>query len=161
MWCQHKMFSNKSNNSPTGLADGTLKHEDLCTTSNLSEIQCKLTFCEREHQSHRTSQLCHQYWMKRTYADKYATTGEPENWTKFAKTHVIRHSYSLWSGIAVVLIIDQVHVCSLKSIGGLSHGRKWSKAQQFSWLLSKPTCAEYNQPSETQKLTSVSSLSSD
>ena len=50
-------------------------------------------------------------------------------------------------------------MCSLKSIGGLSHGRRWSEAQQLSWLLSRPTCAEYNH--SLQKLTSVSFLSSD
>ena len=34
--------------------------------------------------------------------------GEPENWTKLAKTHVIRHSYSHWSGIAAALIVEQL-----------------------------------------------------
>ena len=87
------------------------------------------------------------------------TKEEPENWTKLAKTHVIRRSYSRWSGIATDLIIEQVLMCSLKSIGGLSHGRGWSEAQQLSWLLSRPTCAEYNH--SIQKLTSVSFLSSD
>ena len=84
---------------------------------------------------------------------------ELENWTKLAKTHVIRRSYSHWSGIATDLIIEQVLMCSLKSIGGLSHGRGWSEAQQLSWLLSRPTCAKYNH--SFQKLTSVCFLSSD
>ena len=84
---------------------------------------------------------------------------EPENWTKLAKTHVIRCSYSHWSGIATDLIIEQVLMCSLKSIGGLSHGWGWSEAQQLSWLLSRPTCAEYNH--SLQILTSFSFLSSD
>ena len=84
---------------------------------------------------------------------------EPDNLTKLAKTHVIRRSYSHWSGIATDLIIEQVLMCSLKSIGGLSHGRGWSEAQQLSWLLSRPKCAEYNH--SLQKLTSVSFLSSD
>ena len=84
---------------------------------------------------------------------------EPENWTKLAKTHVIRRSYNHWSGIATDLIIEQVLKCSLKSIGGLSHGRGWSEAQQLSWFMSRPTCAEYNHSLE--KLTSVSFLSSD
>ena len=34
--------------------------------------------------------------------------GEPENWTKLPKTHVIRHSYSHWSGIAAVLTVEYV-----------------------------------------------------
>ena len=85
--------------------------------------------------------------------------GELENWNKLAKMHVIRRSYSHWSGIATDLIIEQVLMCSLKSIGGLSHRRGWSEAQQLSWLLSRPTCAEYNH--SLQKLTSVSFLSSD
>ena len=76
---------------------------------------------------------------------------EPENWTKLAKTYVIRRSYSHGSGIATDLIIEQVLMCSLKSIGGLSHG--------LSWLLSRPTCAAYNH--SFQKLTSVCFFSSD
>ena len=67
---------------------------------------------------------------------------KPENWTKLAKTHVIRRSYSHWFGIATDLTIEQVLMRSLKSIGGLSHGQGWSEAQQLSWLLSPPTCAE-------------------
>ena len=39
---------------------------------------------------------------------------EPENWTKLAKTHVIRRSYSHWYGIATDLIIEQVLMCFLK-----------------------------------------------
>ena len=58
--------------------------------------------------------------------------GDSENWTTLAKTHVIRHSYSDWSGITPVLIVEQVRMCFLKSIGGISHGRKWSEAQQLS-----------------------------
>ena len=68
--------------------------------------------------------------------------GEPDKWTELAKTHVIRHSYSDWSGITAVLIIEQVRLCFLKSIGGFIHGRKWSEAQPFTWLLSQPTCFE-------------------
>ena len=34
--------------------------------------------------------------------------GELENWTKLAKTHVTRHSYNQWSGIAAVFIGEQV-----------------------------------------------------
>ena len=33
---------------------------------------------------------------------------EPDNWTKLAKKHVIRHSYSHWTGIVSVLIVEQV-----------------------------------------------------
>ena len=58
-------------------------------------------------------------------------------------------------------MVEQVLMCSLKSIRGLSHGRIWSEARQFSRLLSISTCAEYSQPSETQKLNSVSFVSSD
>ena len=50
--------------------------------------------------------------------------------------------------------------CSFKTIGGLSHSQKWSEAQRFSWLLSKPTCAEYNQPSETERRNAPQSVSS-
>ena len=73
--------------------------------------------------------------------------GEPENWTKFAQTYVIKHSYGDWSDITTGLIVEQVPMCFLKVL--VAHGRKWSEAQQLSWLLSQPTFAEYNQPSET------------
>ena len=164
------------------MTDGTLKCEDVYTSSGLTETHCKLTVWEKEYQSHRTSQLCLQYWTERhiqkciqpcqgrtspvcqshiTLSGRNGTDEERRVWAKLSKTHVIRHSCSDWSGSATVLIVEPVLMCSLKSIGGLSHGRKWSGAQQFSWLLSKPTCAEYSQPSETQKITSVSFPSSD
>ena len=152
MWCQHKMSSNKSNNSPLVWQMGLWS---MKTSSSHPETQCKLTVWEKEHQSHRTAQLHLQYWMQPYKAGHHQCAkaislvlvdmiqmkkGEPENWTKLAKTHVIRHSYSHLSGIAAVLSGSR---CSLRSIIGLSHRRKWGEAQQFSWLLSKSTSAEY------------------
>ena len=161
------------------MTDWTLKHEGLCNSSSHPETQCKLTVGEKEHQPHRTSQLCLQYWMKKTYTEMYATipgqdiTSVPKpcrsfwqkwyRWRKESQRIGPRHMSSgtaIATGLVLPLSLSGSR-CSLKTIGGLSHRRKWSEAQQFTWLLSEPTCAEYNQPSETQKRTSVSFLSSD
>ena len=68
----------------------------------------------------------------------------PDMWKKLLKTPVVRHSYSRWAGLHTDLIIEQVLMCALKSIGGLAHGRGWRECQQIAWLLSRPACAEYH-----------------
>ena len=129
MWCQLKMSSNKSNNSPLVWKMGLWS---MKTYVPLQVIQCKLTVWEKrisvsqdiptmssvlnEKDIHRNvcnhNKAGHQQCAKAISLFPVEMIqmkkGEPENWTKLPKTHVIRHSYSHWSGIAAVLIVEYV-----------------------------------------------------
>ena len=178
MWCQLKMSSNKSNNSPLVWQMGLWSMKTYVPLQVIQRLSVNWQSEKRTSISQDMPATSSVLNEKEIYRNIYNHTkaghhqcakaislalvdmiqmkkGEPENWTKLAKTHVIRHT-----GQVLPLSLSGSR-CSLKSISGLSHRRKWSQAQQFSWLLSKPACAEYSQPSETQKRTSVSFLSSD
>ena len=58
--------------------------------------------------------------------------------------HVIRRSDRYWAGLSSDLVIEQVLMRSVKSVGGMTRGRGMSDAQRARWLLSMPACAEMN-----------------
>ena len=55
--------------------------------------------------------------------------------------HVIRRSDHFWAGLSSDLVIEQVLMRSVRSSGGLTHGRGMAESQGAQWLLSMPTCA--------------------
>ena len=66
---------------------------------------------------------------------------------------VIRRSNRFWAGLSPDLIIKQVLMRSLKTSGGLTHGRGMTEVQRVLWTLSRPACAEIRDA--LQQLTSV------
>ena len=58
--------------------------------------------------------------------------------------HVARRSDRRWSGLSTDLMIEQVLMKSMKTTGGLIHGRGISEKQRLTWLLSMPACSEVN-----------------
>ena len=71
---------------------------------------------------------------------------------------VIRRIERYWAGLSADLVIEQVLMRSVKTNPGLTHGRGLNEIQRLIWLLSMPTCVEYNNMSE---LTSVLYVTSD
>ncbi len=53
--------------------------------------------------------------------------------------HVIRR---YWEGLSTDLIIEQVLMRSVKSVGGLARGRGMDDAQRAQWIMSRPACSE-------------------
>ena len=73
--------------------------------------------------------------------------------------HVIHHSDRYWAGLSSDLVIEQVLMRSLKTTGGLTHGRGMSEIQRLVWLLSMPVTAEMN--GALQEFTGVNYTSSE
>ena len=73
--------------------------------------------------------------------------------------HVIRRSDRYWAGLSSDLVIEQVLMRSLKTTGGLTHGRGMSEIQRLVWLLSMPVTAEIN--GALQEFTGVNYTSSE
>ena len=57
-----------------------------------------------------------------------------------------------WAGLSSDLVIEQVLMRSVKSSGGLTHGRGMAESQRAQWLLSIPACASIS--SAMQEFTS-------
>jgi len=55
---------------------------------------------------------------------------------------VILRSDRFWAGLSTDLVIEQVLVRSLKTSGGVTHGRIMTEVQRVLWCLSRPACAE-------------------
>lgn len=58
--------------------------------------------------------------------------------------HVVRRTEKFWAGLSTDLVIEQVLMRSIKSVGGMTRGRGMSESQRAQWLLSMPACAEIN-----------------
>ena len=58
--------------------------------------------------------------------------------------HVVRRSERYWAGLSTDLAIEQVLMRSLKTSGGLTHGRGMTETQRVVWVLSMPVCTEMN-----------------
>ena len=58
--------------------------------------------------------------------------------------HVVRRTEKIWAGLSTDLVIEQVLMHSIKSVGGMTRGRGMNEAQRAQWLLSMPACAEIN-----------------
>ena len=58
--------------------------------------------------------------------------------------HISRGSDRFWSGLSSDLVIEQVLMRSVNTIGGITRGRGMDESQRASWLLSMPACAEIN-----------------
>ena len=70
---------------------------------------------------------------------------DPHVHTHFMKGyHSIRRSDRYWSGLSSDLVIEQVLMRSIKSVGGLTRGRGISESQRALWILSRPACSEIN-----------------
>ena len=67
--------------------------------------------------------------------------------------HVIRRSDRYWAGLSSDLVIEQVLMRSLKSSGGLTHGRGLNETQRLVWILSSSVTSEVNLA--MQELTSI------
>ena len=59
-------------------------------------------------------------------------------------SNVVRKSDRFWAGLSTYLVIEQVLMRSVKSVGGMTRGRGMTEAQRAQWLLSMPACAEIN-----------------
>ena len=73
--------------------------------------------------------------------------------------HVVRRSDRFWAGLSTGLIIEQVHMRSIKTHGGLTRGKGMTEAQRLVWILSMPVCASINET--MQKFSGVSYETSD
>jgi len=73
--------------------------------------------------------------------------------------HVIRRSNRYWAGLSPDLVIEQVLMRSIKTVGGLTRGRGMNENQRLVHLLSTRSCAQINMA--MQNLTAVLSSSSD
>ena len=58
--------------------------------------------------------------------------------------HVVRRTEKFWPGLFTDLVIEQVLMHRIKSVGGMTRGRGMSESQRAQWLLSMPACAEIN-----------------
>ena len=63
--------------------------------------------------------------------------------------HMIRKSYSRYSGQATDIAIERVLMRFVKSKDGLSPWRDCEEGQWLIWLLSRPICAELNHSLQT------------
>ena len=69
----------------------------------------------------------------------------PEVYKHFSSgNHVIRRTDKFWAGLSTDLVIEQVLMRSVKTVGGMTRGRGMSESQRAQWLLSMPACAEIN-----------------
>lgn len=85
---------------------------------------------------------------------------QPEVYQNFVNGHhVIRRSDRFWAGLSSDLVIEQVLMRSLKTTGGLTHGRGMTEKQRTIWLLSMPTCVDVN--NAMQSVTGISYHTSD
>ena len=73
--------------------------------------------------------------------------------------HVLQRSDRFWAGLSTDLVIEQVPMKSVKTAGGLTHGRGMGESQRTQWLLTMPACAELN--IAIQELTGVSNCTID
>jgi len=55
--------------------------------------------------------------------------------------HSVRRSDRLWTGLSCDLVIEQVMMRSLKSRGGLTHGRGMTESVRLQWVHSMHKCA--------------------
>ena len=62
----------------------------------------------------------------------------------FEGFHVVRRSNQFWAGLSADLLIEQTLLKSLKSTGGLTHGRGMTKTQCSLLPMSIPVTSEYN-----------------
>ena len=58
--------------------------------------------------------------------------------------HGVRQTEKKWTELSTDLVIKQVIMRSIKSVGGMTTGRGMSEFQRAQWLLSMPACAEIN-----------------
>ena len=132
MWCQLKMSSSKSNNSPLVWQMGLWSMKTYVPLKVIQRLSVNWQSAKKNiNLTGHPSYVFSTEWKKEIYRNVYnhnkaghhqrakaislvpvdmiqMKKGEPDNWTKLAKTHVIRHSYSHWSGIVAVFIGEQV-----------------------------------------------------
>ena len=62
--------------------------------------------------------------------------------------HSIRRSDAYWAGLSSDLIIEQILMRSIKTSGGMTHGRGIKEIQRLTWLLAMPARSEISQGME-------------
>ena len=73
------------------------------------------------------------------------TNRHPNVYLKFVNgRHVVRRGNNFWAGLSSDLVIEQTLMSSLKTSGGLAHGRGMSEEQRSLWTMSMPVTAMYN-----------------
>lgn len=58
---------------------------------------------------------------------------------------VVRRSDRFWAGLSADLVIEQSLMRSLKSVGGLTHGRGMTESLRAVWVLSMPVSSQVNE----------------
>ena len=87
-------------------------------------------------------------------------TTDPDIYELFEKGyHTIRRSDRLGAGLSLDLVIEQVFMRSIKTVGGLTRGRGMNDLQRTIGLLSTPAVAEVNRA--MQEFTEVIYATSD
>lgn len=71
------------------------------------------------------------------------TITHPSIYDKFVrcKMHTVRRSDRFWAGISTDMAIEQVYMRSVKSRGGLTHGRGLSDSVRLMWIQTMHSCA--------------------
>ena len=91
----------------------------------------------------------HNFYLKSgyVYLQEMASLSEkhPSIYQAFCNgNHVVRRSDRFWGGLPSDLVIEQVLMRSVKSVGGLTSGRGMTEIQRTQWLLSMRACVEVN-----------------
>ena len=73
--------------------------------------------------------------------------------------HVVRRSDRYWAGLSSDLVIEQTLMRSMKTSGGLTHGRGVDESQRTQWVLSMPACSSIN--AAMQELTETGAPNND
>ena len=60
------------------------------------------------------------------------------------RCYYVRRSDRYWSGLSFDLVIEQVLMRSIKSVGGLTREIGMSESQRALLILSQPACSEIN-----------------
>jgi len=74
-----------------------------------------------------------------------------------SKMHTVRRTNRFWAGLSTDLAIEQVMMRSVKSRGGLTHGRGLSETVRVMWVQSMHSCAEVH--SAMTRLTNMETCS--
>jgi len=77
------------------------------------------------------------------------STTNPELYEYFMKGYRVIRSDRYWARLSTDLVIEQVLMRSLKSVGVLTRGRGSTDAQRALWILSRPATSEVNEAMQT------------
>ncbi len=88
----------------------------------------------------------HNLYAKSVYnlcsADVTTTSNSSTNF--LSGYHVIRRSDRYWAGLSSDLVIEQNLMSTMKTTGGLTHGRGIDESQRTQWVLALLACSSIN-----------------